>query len=200
MTVSAEMVRQLRNKTGAGMMDCKKALTEAEGDINKAIEILRKKGLAQAEKKMGRETSEGIISSYIHMDKIGVMIEVNCETDFVARTDDFRQFVKDIAMHIAAANPLYLDKESVPEEIIKKEKEIFKGQVKNKPAHVIDKIVEGKMEKFYTENCLLEQIFVKDPAQKKKIKDLLKEMIAKFGENINIKRFVRFQLGEEEQK
>jgi elongation factor Ts len=197
MTITAEMVKQLREKTGAGMMDCKKALSESAGDFDKAIEILRKKGLAAAEKKAGRQTSEGLIGSYIHMDKIGVLVEVNCETDFVARTDDFRQFVKDIAMHIAAANPTYLDRESVPQEVIQKEKEIYREQIKNKPEHVVERIIEGKIEKFYAENCLLEQIFIKDPEQKKKIKDILTEMIAKLGENIKIKRFVRFQLGEE---
>ncbi len=197
MTITAEMVKQLREKTGAGMMDCKKALSESAGDFEKAIEILRKKGLAAAEKKAGRQTSEGLIGSYIHMDKIGVLVEVNCETDFVARTDDFRQFVKDIAMHIAAANPTYLDRESVPQEVIQKEKEIYREQIKNKPEHVIERIVEGKLEKFYAEHCLLEQVFIKDPEQKKKVKDILTEMIAKLGENIRIKRFVRFQLGEE---
>ena len=197
MTITAEMVKNLREKTGAGMMDCKKALTEAEGDFDKAVELLRKKGLAAAEKKAGRQASEGVIASYIHMDKIGVLVEVNCETDFVARTDDFKQFVKDIAMHIAASSPRYVKREDIPEEIINKEKEIYKEQIKGKPEHVIDKIVEGKLEKFYSEVCLLDQVFVKDPEQKKTIKDLLTELIAKLGENIVIRRFVRFQLGEE---
>ncbi|RMG68530.1 MAG: translation elongation factor Ts [Nitrospirae bacterium] len=197
MSITAEMVKNLREKTGAGMMDCKKALTEAGGDFDKAVELLRKKGLAAAEKKAGRQASEGVIASYIHMDKIGVMVEVNCETDFVARTDDFKQFVKDIAMHIAAASPRYLKREDIPEEVINKEKEIYKEQIKNKPEHVIEKIVEGKLEKFYSDVCLLDQVFVKDPEGKKKVKDLLTEMIAKLGENIVIRRFVRYQLGEE---
>jgi elongation factor Ts len=196
MSVTAEMVKKLREQTGAGMMDCKKALTETSGDFDKAVEFLRKKGLAAAEKRAGREASEGVIGSYIHMDKIGVMVEVNCETDFVARTDEFKQFAKDVAMHIAAANPRFLSREAVPEEVLQKEKEIYKEQVTGKPEHVIDKIVEGKMEKFYSENCLLEQVFVKDPDQKKTIKDLLTEMIGKIGENIVIRRFVRYQLGE----
>lgn len=197
MNITAEMVKNLREKTGAGMMDCKKALTEAGGDFDKAVELLRKKGLAAAEKKAGRQASEGVIGSYIHMDKIGVLLEVNCETDFVARTDDFKQFVKDVAMHIAAASPRYLKREDIPEDVINKEKEIYKEQIKNKPEHVIEKIVEGKLEKFYSEVCLLDQVFVKDPEGKKKVKDLLTEMIAKLGENIIIRRFVRYQIGEE---
>jgi len=196
MNVTAEMVKKLREQTGAGMMDCKKALTETSGDFDRAVEFLRKKGLAAAEKRAGREASEGVIGSYIHMDKIGVMVEVNCETDFVARTDDFKQFAKDVAMHIAAANPRFLSREAVPEDVLHKEREIYKGQVTGKPEHVIDKIVEGKIEKFYSENCLLEQVFVKDPDQKKTVKDLLNEMIGKIGENIVIRRFVRYQLGE----
>ncbi len=199
MSVTAEMVKKLREQTGAGMMDCKKALTEANGDFDKAVDILRKKGLAAAAKKAGRATSEGLIGSYVHMDKIGVLVEVNCETDFVARTDDFRQLVKDIAMHIAAANPRYLSREDVPSDVIEKEKDIYRDQIKGKPEHVIEKILEGKLEKFYSENCLLEQIFVKDPDQKKTIKDLVNEMIVKLGENIVVKRFVRFQLGEEKE-
>lgn len=197
MSITAAMVKQLREKTGAGMMECKKALTEANGDFDKAIEILRKKGISAAEKRAGRVASEGIIGSYIHMDKIGVLVEVNCETDFVARTDDFRALVKDIAMHIAAANPRYLSRDDVPAEVIEKEREIYKEQIKGKPEHIVDKIVEGKLEKFYNENCLLEQIFVKDSEQKKTIKDIVTEAIAKLGENIVVKRFVRFQLGEE---
>lgn len=197
MSITAEMVKNLREKTGAGMMDCKKALTEAGGDFDKAVELLRKKGLAAAEKKAGRQASEGVIASYIHMDKIGVLLEVNCETDFVARTDDFKQFVKDVAMHIAAAAPRYLKREDIPEDVINKEKEIYREQIKGKPEHVIDKIVEGKLEKFYSETCLLDQVFVKDPEGKKKVKDILTELIAKLGENIVIRRFVRYQLGEE---
>jgi len=196
MAISASMVKELREKTGAGMMDCKKALTEAGGDFEKAVDVLRQRGLASAAKKAGRAASEGLIGSYIHMDKIGVLVEVNCETDFVARTDDFRELVKDIAMHIAATNPLYLSRESVPQDVIEREKEIYRAQVEGKPANVIDRIVEGKLEKFYSESCLLEQVFVKDPDGKKKIKDLIVEKIAKLGENIVISRFVRFQLGE----
>ncbi|MCX8027326.1 MAG: translation elongation factor Ts [Thermodesulfovibrionales bacterium] len=197
MSVSSDLVKQLREATGAGMMDCKKALDEAKGDIQKATEILRQKGLAAAQKKAARTASEGLIGSYIHMDKIGVLVEVNCETDFVARTDDFRGLVKDIAMHIAAANPQYLAKESVPSEVIEKEKEIYRKQIENKPPQVVEKIVEGKLEKFYSDMCLLEQVFIKDPEQKLKIKDLITQKIAKLGENIVVKRFARFQIGEE---
>lgn len=196
MSITAEAIKELREKTGVGLMDCKNALREARGDTEKAIEILRQKGIAMAAKKSTREATEGLIGSYIHMDKLGVLVEVNCETDFVAKTDEFREFVKDIAMHIAAANPLYLKREDVPSDVIDKEKEIYASQITNKPPHIIEKIVEGRLEKFYTENCLMDQIFIKDPEQKKKIKDLLVEKVAKFGENIVIKRFVRFQLGE----
>ncbi len=195
-TISANIVKELREKTGAGMMECKKALSESSGDFEKAIDLLRQKGLATAAKKSGRSASEGLIGSYIHMDRIGVMLEVNCETDFVARTDDFRELVKDIAMHIAAANPSYLSPENVPQDIIEREKEIYRAQVANKPPQVVDKIVEGKLEKFYSEVCLVEQIFVKDPDQKKKIKDIITAKIAKLGENIVVRRFARFQLGE----
>ncbi|MFQ3573696.1 MAG: translation elongation factor Ts [Thermodesulfovibrionales bacterium] len=196
MSVSSDLVKQLRETTGAGMMDCKKALDDAKGDIQKAIEILRQKGLAAAQKKAARTASEGLIGSYIHMDKIGVLVEVNCETDFVARTDDFRGLVKDIAMHIAAANPQYLSREAIPSDVIEKEKEIYRKQIENKPPQVVEKIVEGKLEKFYSDMCLLEQVFIKDPEQKLKIKDLITQKIAKLGENILVKRFVRFQLGE----
>jgi elongation factor Ts len=196
MSVSADKVKELRESTGAGMMDCKKALEEANGDMQKAVEVLRQRGLAAAQKKSSRSASEGIIGSYIHMDKIGVLAEVNCETDFVARTDDFKGLVKDICMHIAAANPPYLSREDVPQEVIEKEKEIYRTQITNKPPQVVDKIIEGKLEKFYTDMCLLEQIFVKDPEQKLKIKDLVTQMVAKLGENIVIRRFVRFQVGE----
>jgi elongation factor Ts len=195
-TISSEMVRDLREKTGAGMLDCKNALSESKGDFQKAVILLRQKGLASAAKKVGRTASEGIIGSYIHMGKIGVMVEMNCETDFVARTDDFKQLVKDIAMHIAAANPLYLSREDVPQNIMEQEREIYRAQIADKPQHVIEKIVEGKLEKFYSDNCLLEQIFIKDPGQKQKIKDLIAENVARLGENIVIRRFVRFQLGE----
>jgi len=195
-TISAESVKKLREKTGAGMMECKKALTESGGDFEKAIDLLRQKGLATALKKSGRTASEGLIDSYIHMGKIGTMVEVNCETDFVARTDDFRELVKDIAMHITAANPLYTAREDVPKEMLEREKEIYRAQVEGKPPQVVEKILEGKLEKFYTDACLLDQIFIKDPDQKKRIKDLVTEKIAKLGENIIIKRFARFQLGE----
>jgi elongation factor Ts len=196
MNITADAVKELREQTGAGMMDCKHALTEAKGDVGKALEILRQKGLAIALKKASREASEGLIGSYIHMGKIGVLVEVNCETDFVAKTDEFQELVRDIAMHIAASNPSYVKREDVPPEVIEKEKQIYASQITNKPPHVVEKIIQGKLEKFYTETCLMDQIFVKDPEQKKKIKDLIVEKIAKLGENIVIKRFVRFQLGE----
>ena len=194
--VSTDMIKDLREKTGAGMMECKKALTESNGEFEKAVDLLRQKGLSTALKKAGRIASEGVIDSYIHMGKIGVMVEVNCETDFVARTDDFRELTKDIAMHIAATNPLYLSKEDVTQDVIEREKEIYRAQVKDKPPHVVEKIIEGKLEKFYTEACLLEQLFVKDPEQKQRIMDIITEKIAKLGENIVLRRFVRFQLGE----
>ncbi|MBF0458072.1 MAG: translation elongation factor Ts [Nitrospirae bacterium] len=194
--MSANMVMELREKTGAGMMDCKKALTETGGDFEKALDFLRKKGLATAAKKSGRKASEGLICSYIHMDKIGVMIELNCETDFVAKTDEYKQLAKDIAMHIAAANPEYIEPTEIPAAIIEREKEIYKDQVKGKPANVIDKIIEGKLEKFYSEKCLLRQAFVKNPDQT--IHDVVVEKIAKLGENILIRRFVRYQLGEKQ--
>jgi len=195
-TISAELVKNLREKTGAGMMECKKALTESSGDFEKAVDLLRQKGLASAVKKAGRTASEGLIESYIHMGKLGTMIEVNCETDFVARTDDFKELAKDIAMHIAAANPRYLTREDVPQEVLEREKEIYKAQVAGKPAQVVEKIIEGKLEKFFSDTCLVDQIFIKDPDQKKKIKDLVTEKISKLGENIVIRRFARFQLGE----
>ncbi|MFV1976153.1 MAG: translation elongation factor Ts [Candidatus Scalindua sp.] len=196
MNITADAIKELREQTGVGLMDCKNALREAANDPEKAIDILRQKGFATASKKAGRETSEGLISSYIHMDKLGVLAEVNCETDFVAKTDEFREFVKDIAMHIAASNPAYLKREDIPSEVMDREKTIYSSQVTNKPPHVTEKIVEGKLEKFYSDNCLMDQVFIKDPGQKKKIKDLVIEKIAQLGENIIIKRFVRFQLGE----
>jgi elongation factor Ts len=200
MAISATLVKELREKTGVGMMDCKKALTESEGNFEKAVDLLRQKGLASAAKRAGRAASEGVIGSYIHMDKIGVLVEINCETDFVARTDDFKELVKDVAMHIAAANPTYLSREDIPEEDLEREKEIYRSQVEGKPANVVDKIIEGKLEKFYSESCLLDQVFVKDPDGKKKIKDLIVEKVAKLGENIMIGRFVRYQLGENKPK
>ncbi|MEO5359301.1 MAG: translation elongation factor Ts [Nitrospirota bacterium] len=190
------MVMELREKTGVGMMDCKKALTETGGDFEKALDYLRKKGLATAAKKSGRKASEGLICSYIHMDKIGVMLELNCETDFVAKTDEYKILAKDIAMHIAAANPDYVEPSEIPAAVIEREKEIYKDQVKGKPANVVDKIVEGKLEKFYSEKCLVKQAFVKNPDQT--IHDLVVEKIAKLGENIVIGRFVRYQLGEKQ--
>lgn len=196
MIVTAEMVKNLREKTGAGVMDCKKALTESNGDFEKAVILLRQRGLATALKKASRTASEGIIESYIHMGRIGSMVEVNCETDFVARTDEFKELVRDIAMHIAAVNPTYLSRDDVPKDIIEREKEIYTAEIKDKPEHVIKKIVEGRLEKFYRETCLLDQIFIKDPEQKKTIKDLIAEKVAILGENIVIRRFVRFQLGE----
>lgn len=194
--ISADLVKELREKTGAGMMDCKKALSEGNGDFEKAIVILRQKGLASASKKTGRTASEGIIGSYIHQDRIGVLVEVNCETDFVARTDDFRGLVKDITMHIAAENPLCVSREDVSQDVIEKEKEIYRSQVTGKPPQVVEKIVEGKLDKFFGETCLLEQIFIKDPEQKLRVKDIMTEKIAKLGENIVVRRFVRFQLGD----
>ena len=195
--ISAAMVKQLREKTGAGMMDCKNALSEVEGDVEKAIELLRKKGLATAQKRAGRALSEGIIQSYIHMTgKLGVLVEVNCETDFVAKNEDFQEFTKNIAMHIAATNPLGISPEDISQEIIEKEKEIYRAQALDmgKPENVVDKIVEGKLKKFYQENCLLNQPYVRDTDIS--IADLLNQMIAKIGENISIKRFVRYQIGE----
>ena len=195
--ISAAMVKQLREKTGAGMMDCKNALSEVDGDVEKAIELLRKKGLATARKRAGRSLSEGMIQSYIHMNgKLGVLVEVNCETDFVAKNEDFQDFTKNIAMHIAATNPLGIAPEDISQEIIEKEKEIYRAQAleMGKPENVVDKIVEGKLNKFYEENCLLNQPYVRDTDMS--IADLLNELIAKIGENISIKRFVRYQIGE----
>jgi len=197
MAVTAQAVKELREKTGAGMMDCKKALEEANGDITKASEILREKGLAAAKNKAGRVATEGLVESYIHAGgRIGVLVEVNCETDFVAKTDSFREFVKDVAMQIAAASPKYVTREEVPQEELEKEKEILRAQALNegKPAHIVDKMVEGRMSKYYEEYCLLEQTFVKD--QEKTIQTLVNEKIATIGENISIRRFVRFELGE----
>ena len=197
MKISASDVNELREQTGVGLMDCKNALREAEGIIDKALEILRQKGLAMAAKKSGRDASEGIIGSYIHMGgKLGVLVEVNCETDFVAKTEEFQEFVRDIAMHIAASNPAYLKREDVPSKVIDKEKEIYASQVTNKPPQIVDKIVQGKLDKFYADNCLLEQVYVKDPEGKKSIQEVVVDIVAKIRENVVIKRFVRFQLGE----
>ena len=196
-TISAGMVKELREKTGAGIMDCKQALTESDGDIGDAVDFLRKKGLATAKKRAGRNASEGVIQSYIHMGgKIGVIVEVNCETDFVAKTDDFKEFSKNIAMHIAATSPVGIRPEDVSEEIINKEKEIYRAQAleTGKPENIVEKIAEGKVQKFYKENCLLQQSYVRDPNLT--VEDVINDVIAKIGENISIRRFVRYQIGE----
>lgn len=198
MAISAKMVSELRAKTNVGMMDCKKALEEANGDMAKAIEVLRKRGVAKAESRAGREAKEGAIISYIHAGgKLGVMLEVNSETDFVARTDEFQEFCKDVAMHIAAASPLVVSREDLDESVLEKEKEIYRAQAlgEGKPEKVVDKIIQGRVEKYYQEVALLEQAFVKNPDQT--VKDLLAQLVAKCGENITIRRFVRFVLGEE---
>jgi elongation factor Ts len=195
--ITAKMVKDLREQTGAGMMDCKKALSESDGDFAKAIKHLREQGVASAAKKAGRATSEGIIFSYIHPgDKLGVLVEINCETDFVARTDDFRTFAKDIAMQVAAADPKVVSREDVSAEMIAAERDVYRNQAKleGKPDKIIDKIVDGKIEKFYSEACLLEQPFVKD--NDRTITDVLTQTVAKIGENIKIRRFVRFRLGD----
>ncbi len=195
--ITAAMVKELRERSGAGMMDCKKALLATEGNMEKAVDFLREKGLASAAKKSGRITVEGLVESYIHAGgKIGVLVEVNCETDFVAKTDEFKELVRDIAMQIAAARPQYVDRDEVPESMVVKEKEILSAQAANegKPEKIIEKMVEGRIEKFYKEICLLEQPFIKD--QDKSIKQLVTEKIAKIGENISVRRFVRYELGE----
>ena len=197
MEINASQVKELRDKTGVGIMDCKEALRECQGDLDKAVEYLRKKGIATAQKRGGRTTSEGQIQSYIHAGgKIGVLVEVNCETDFSAKTDDFTEFVKNLAMQIAATNPVSIDREGIPSDILAKEKDIYSTQAKEsgKPEKVIEKIVEGKMKKFFSDVCLLEQAYVKNPDIT--VQDLLNEMMAKTGENVIIKRFVRYQLGE----
>ena len=195
--ISAAMVKGLREKTGAGIMDCKEALAECDADMDKAVEFLRKKGLATAAKRAGRALSEGIIHSYIHTGgKLGVLIEVNCETDFVAKTDDFMELAKNLAMHIAASNPLGIRAEDVPAEVVEKEREIYRAQAleSGKPEKVVEKIIEGKVSKFFKECCLLDQAYVRNPDMT--VADLLNEAIAKIGENITVKRFVRFQIGE----
>jgi elongation factor Ts len=191
------MVKELREKTGVGMMDCKKALAESDGDMEKAVEFLRKKGLATAQKRAGRATSEGIVQAYIHMGgKIGVLVEVNCESDFVAKNEDFQAFAKNIAMHIAATNPVGIAPEDVPAAVVEKEMEIYRGQAREmgKPEKMLEKIAEGKMAKFFKDNCLLNQPYVRDPNLT--ITDVLNETIAKIGENITIRRFARFQIGD----
>lgn len=200
MEISAALVKDLREKTGAGIMDCKRALSESECDLDKAITFLREKGLAAASKKAGRATSEGLVVPYIHSGgKLGVIVEINCETDFVAKTDEFQGLCRDVAMHVAAMNPLYVSSEDVPAEVIEKEKEIYRAQAKSsgKPEKVIDKIAEGKLEKYYKDFCLLEQAFVKD--NDSTIGDLVKEKIATLGENIRINRFSRFVIGEKDE-
>ncbi len=195
--ITAAMVKELREKTGAGMMDCKKALTEKNGNLEEAVSYLREKGLAAAAKKAGRIAAEGLVDSYIHMGgRIGVLVEVNCETDFVAKTEDFQNLVRDIAMHIAAARPEYVGRQEVPADVVNREKEIFRATALNegKPEHIVDKIIEGRIEKFYKEICLLEQPFVKDPDVT--IQELLTAKVAKIGENISVRRFVRFERGE----
>jgi elongation factor Ts len=195
--ISATQVKQLRDKTGAGIMDCKEALSASSGDMDKAVEFLRKKGIATAQKRSGRAMSEGTIQAYIHMNaRIGVMVEVTCETDFVAKSDDFVNFAKNIAMHIAASSPLGIRPEDIPPEVIDKEREIYRAQALElgKPAQVTEKIVDGKLKKFLQDSCLLQQPYVRDPDIS--VQDLLNELIAKIGENITIKRFVRFQVGE----
>jgi len=197
MEISMDLVKDLRQRTGAGVMDCRTALQEAKGNIEGAIDYLRKKGLATAAKKAGRIATDGLVSSYIHAGgKIGVLVEINCETDFVARTDDFQTFVKNIAMQIAAANPQYIRREEVPPDVLEKERQIYRTQAldSGKPEKVIDKIVDGKLERFYSEVCLLEQTYIKDSDQT--VREVLEAMIAKIGENISIRRFARFQLGE----
>ncbi|RLC13346.1 MAG: translation elongation factor Ts [Deltaproteobacteria bacterium] len=196
-TISAAMVKELREKTGAGMMDCKKALAECDCDVEKAVDFLRKKGLATAQKRAGRAMKEGVVESYIHSNgKLGVMLEVNCETDFVGRTDAFKEFARNIAMHIAASSPLGIVPEDVPQELIDRERDIYRAQAleTGKPENIVDKIAEGKMAKFFKESCLMDQPYVKDPS--KSITDYLNEVIGKTGENITIKRFTRYQLGE----
>ncbi len=199
MASPAELVKELRERTGAGMMDCKAALDAAKGDLSGAVEYLRKKGLADAAKKAHRDARDGVVASYIHSgNKIGVLVEVNCETDFVARTADFQQLVKDVAMQVAAANPTYVSREDVPGEVLEKEREIYREQMadQKKPPQVIDKIIEGKLEKFYAESCLLEQPFIKDSSGKSRVKDLVDQATAKLQERVVVKRFARFQVGE----
>lgn len=193
--ITASMVAELRGKTGAGLMDCKKALSENSGDFEAAVDWLRKKGIASAEKKAGREAGEGLVESYIHLGgKVGVLVEVNCETDFVAKTDDFKQLVRDLGMHIAAASPLVVSREDISADLLEKEREIATAQAEGKPPQAVQKIVEGKIEKYYSQVALLEQPFVKNPDQT--IKDMITERISKLGENIVVRRFARFQIGE----
>ncbi len=196
MKITSQMVKELRDKTNAGMMDCKKALGETEGDMEKAVDLLRQKGLAVAQKRAGRSTSEGVVQTYIHAGgKLGVMVEVNCETDFVAKTDDFQNFAREIAMHVAAMSPIAVKREDIPQDIVAREAEIYKQQAidSGKPENIAEKMVTGKLDKYYAEVSLLEQKFVKNPDLS--VQDLLNDLIAKMGENISIKRFTRFQVG-----
>ena len=194
--VNPTLVKQLRDKTNAGMMDCKNALVESDGDLSKAEDILRKKGIASASKKASRSAKEGIVASYIHLQgKIGVLVEINCETDFVAKNENFRDFVKDITLHIAASHPLYVSREQVPIQVLEREREIYRAQVTGKPANIVEKIVEGKVDKFFSTVCLLDQAFIKNPDQT--VKDLVSLKIAELGENLVIRRFARYAVGEE---
>ncbi len=201
MEISAGMVKELRNKTGAGMMDCKEALKESNGDFEKAVEYLRKKGLSAATKRSSKAAKEGTVAAYIHMQgRLGVMVEINCETDFVAKTDDFKALAKDIAMHVAATNPLYLSSDEVPEEVLEREREIYKSQAaaEKKPEKIWDKIIQGKMKKYFEEVCLMDQKFIRDGDMT--VGTLVNNLIAKTGENIVVRRFARYQLGEELKK
>lgn len=192
-----DAVKSLRLRTSAGMVECKEALKESGGDIDKAVEILRKKGVAKAAKKATRATDQGVVESYIHAGaRIGVLVEVNCETDFVARNNDFKKLTKELAMQVAAANPQYVSREDIPAEVIEKEKEIARTQITGKPANVVEKIVEGKLEKYYSEVCLIEQPYIKDPNLR--IKDLVTQLIATIGENVRVRRFTRFEVGQED--
>ena len=196
MTITSQMVKELRDKTNAGMMDCKKALSETNGDMEKAVDLLRQKGLAVAAKRAGRETKEGLVEAYIHAGgKIGVLVEIGCETDFVAKTDDFKTFARDVAMHIAAVNPIAVSRDEVPAEVVQREKDIYVNQAleSGKPQQIVEKMVGGKIEKYLSEICLLEQKYVKNPDLT--VQDLLNELVAKLGENISIKKFARFQIG-----
>lgn len=196
--INTQMIKELRARTNAGVMDCKEALNEAAGDMEKAVDFLRKKGLATALKRAGRETSEGLIHAYIHTGgKIGVLVEVNCETDFVAKTDEFQTFVKDLAMHIAASRPLGIQREDIPEDVVQREEQIYRAQAQEmgKPENILDKIIQGKMEKFYKESCLLEQQYIRDPDIT--VQDFIHDMVAKSGESLAVRRFVRYQLGSE---
>ena len=196
--ITASMVKELREQTGSGMMDCKKALQETDGDMDKAVDLLREKGMADSAKKAGRIAAEGVIASYLHMGgRIGVMVEINCETDFVAKTDAFKEFAQNIAMHIAAANPSYLTAEEVPEEELNHEREVLKAQAlnENKPEHIVEKMVEGRLKKYYAENCLMQQAYIRAETDET-IEDIVKSAIAEFGENIKIRRFTRYEMGE----